>query len=116
MSALLVSSSSQTIHVTAVRKFTGQLATHLFYFRASICATLTLEVTDDNFHGVHRLELFILAFLKNRCIANTGRKNRITIVLLKSLYYSITISTTLQFAFMQLLLSGIQQKSERQYD
>ena len=23
---------------------------------------LTLEVTNDNFHGVHRLELYILAF------------------------------------------------------
>ena len=36
---------------------------------------LTLEVTNDNFHGVHRLELYILAFKKNHCIANTGRKN-----------------------------------------
>ena len=25
---------------------------------------LTLEVTNDNFHGVHRLELYIVAFLK----------------------------------------------------
>ena len=32
---------------------------------------LTLEVTNDNFHGVHRLELYIVAFLKNHCIANT---------------------------------------------
>ena len=39
------------------------------------CDSLTLEVTNDNFHGVHRLELYILAFLKNHCIANTGRKN-----------------------------------------
>ena len=29
----------------------------------------------DNFHGVHRLELYIVAFLKNHCIANTGPKN-----------------------------------------
>ena len=36
---------------------------------------LTLEVTNDNFHGVHRLELYIVAFLKNHCIANTGHKN-----------------------------------------
>ena len=36
---------------------------------------LTLEVTNDNFHGVHRLELYIVAFLKNHCIANTGPKN-----------------------------------------
>ena len=36
---------------------------------------LTLEVTNDNFHGVHRLELYILAIKKNHCIANTGRKN-----------------------------------------
>ena len=36
---------------------------------------LTLEVTNDNFHGVHRLELYIVAFKKNHCIANTGRKN-----------------------------------------
>ena len=36
---------------------------------------LTLEVTNDNFHGVLRLELYILAFKKNHCIANTGRKN-----------------------------------------
>ena len=36
---------------------------------------LTLEVTNDNFHGVHYLELFILAFKKNHCIANTGLKN-----------------------------------------
>ena len=35
----------------------------------------TLEVTNDNFHGVHRLELYIVAFLKNHCIANTGHKN-----------------------------------------
>ena len=39
------------------------------------CAILTLEVTNDNFHGVHRLELYIVAFKKNHCIANTGRKN-----------------------------------------
>ena len=37
--------------------------------------SLTLEVTNDNFHGVHRLELYIVAFLKNHCIANTGHKN-----------------------------------------
>ena len=36
---------------------------------------LTLEVTNDNFHGVHRLELYIVAFFKNHCIANTGLKN-----------------------------------------
>ena len=36
---------------------------------------LTLEVTNDNFHGVHRLELYIVAFFKNHCIANTGHKN-----------------------------------------
>ena len=36
---------------------------------------LTLEVTNDNFHGVHRLALYIVAFLKNHCIANTGPKN-----------------------------------------
>ena len=36
---------------------------------------LTLGVTNDNFHGVHRLELYIVAFKKNHCIANTGRKN-----------------------------------------
>ena len=36
---------------------------------------LTLEVTNDNFHGVHRLELYIVAFKKNHCLANTGRKN-----------------------------------------
>ena len=36
---------------------------------------LTLEVTNDNFHGVHRLEPYIVAFKKNHCIANTGRKN-----------------------------------------
>ena len=36
---------------------------------------LTLEVTNNNFHGVHRLELYIVAFKKNHCIANTGRKN-----------------------------------------
>ena len=37
--------------------------------------SLTLEVTNDNFHGVHRLELYIVAFKKNHCIANTGHKN-----------------------------------------
>ena len=36
---------------------------------------LTLEVTNDNFHSVHRLELYIVAFKKNHCIANTGHKN-----------------------------------------
>ena len=36
---------------------------------------LTLEVTNDNLHGVHRLEPYIVAFKKNHCIANTGRKN-----------------------------------------
>ena len=41
----------------------------------TLITILTLEVTNDNFHGVHRLELYILAFLKNHCIANTGRKN-----------------------------------------
>ena len=45
-------------------QFSKRLPTHL-----------TLEVTNDNFHGVHCLELYILAFLKNHCIANTGRKN-----------------------------------------
>ena len=47
----------------------------LFFFIMLFTATLTLEVTNDNFHGVHRLELYILAFKKNHCIANTGRKN-----------------------------------------
>ena len=37
--------------------------------------SLTLEVTNDNFHGVHCLELYLMEFLKNHCIANTGRKN-----------------------------------------
>ena len=46
-----------------------QLAKHI----TKTC--LTLEVTNDNFHGVHRLELYIVAFLKNHCIANTGHKN-----------------------------------------
>ena len=35
---------------------------------------LTLEVTNDNFPGVHCLELFILAVFLSCCIANTGRK------------------------------------------
>ena len=37
--------------------------------------TLTLEVTNDNFHGVHCLELNLGEFLKNHCIANIGLKN-----------------------------------------
>ena len=81
---------------------------------------LTLEVTNDNFHGVHRLELYIVAFKKNHCIANTGRKNINKIprccVAKKPLYYNITITSTLQYAFMQILLSEIQQKNERKYE
>ena len=76
--------------------------------------SLTLEVTNDNFHGVHRLELYIVAFLKNHCIANTGHK-RYRCVAKKPLYYNITITITSQYAFMQILLSEIQQKNERKY-
>ena len=39
------------------------------------CTILTLEVTNDNFHSVHRLEPYIVVFFKNHCIANSGRKN-----------------------------------------
>ena len=38
---------------------------------------LTLEVTNDNFHGVHRLELYIVAFLKKN-IASLILKSQLT--------------------------------------
>ena len=79
---------------------------------------LTLEVTNDNFHGVHRLELYIVAFKK--IIASLILVAKIYIryhcVAKKPLYYNITITSTLQYAFMQILLSEIQQKNERKYE
>ena len=32
------------------------------YIWVNLMVMLTLEVTNDNFHGVHRLELYIVAF------------------------------------------------------
>ena len=47
-----------------------------------------------NFHGVHKLELFIRVLLKNHNIANNYRTNVIEVLLLKkSLYYNKIIKT-----------------------
>ena len=59
------------IHLLLLRWSMSSLAQH---FVIGVLA-LTLEVTNDNFHGVHRLELYIVAFKKNHCITNTGHKN-----------------------------------------
>ena len=59
-------------------------------FTFSCLDFLTLEVTNDNFHGVHCLELNLREFKKNHCIANTGRKNIDTIVLLNRPFITIS--------------------------